>query len=259
LLAGQLRCRGLHDGQLREGPGQPICLRGAQRVEVGRACGDARAVQAVGVFIDGGCRDVRCARDVGGLAAFLAGKPRQLCRLGRGGSGRIDVAVDGVGGDRRAGGGGPDRYLDGAVPVAVLIGLIQPWPYPDGGGSGDWARPGRIGAQLAGVLGEQGGAVGGWNQSGAAPLALQLVQVLRVDALGQLVDLATHRCVQVVQHRSARTQRAAVGPARSPCGCRPGCGRARGPKVLLSACNHTPYTAAFMAWAGVRPSPRNWS
>ncbi len=79
-----------------------------------------------------------------------------------------------------------------------------------------------------GVLGQESGGVGGGDQAGAAPLALQAVQRLGVDACGEVDDLAVHGRVQVVEHGAAGAEGPAVGAGaqtgRLAAGMRPGLG-----------------------------------
>jgi len=68
-----------------------------------------------------------------------------------------------------------------------------------------------FGALLVGVLGQESGGVGGRDQAGPAPLALQAVQRLGVDACGEVGYLAAYGRVQVVEHGAAGAEGPAVG------------------------------------------------
>jgi len=116
-----------------------------------------------------------------------------------------------------------------------------------------------FGAQLVGVLGQEPGGVGGGDQAGAAPLALQPVQRLRVDARGEVGHLAAHGRVQVVEHSAAGAEGPAVSAGAQTGRLAPGMRPGLGPRLVLSARSQTPYAAARIASAGARPSPRNRS
>ena len=69
--------------------------------------------------------------------------------------------------------------------------------------------------QLTCVGRDQVGGVGGREESLLAPLPLQLVEHLRVDAVGQGHDFAPHGGVKVVEPLSARSE---GSPVRDPAG-----------------------------------------
>ena len=95
-------------------------------------------------------------------------------------------------------------------------------------------------AQLAGVGGEQVGGVGGREESLLAPLPLQLVEHLGVDAVGQGDDFPPHGGVEVVELPATGSERPPVRDPTAQClrgsVLRPGWARACGRTVVLSAC-----------------------
>jgi hypothetical protein len=72
-------------------------------------------------------------------------------------------------------------------------------------------------AQLARVDGEQLGGIGRRQEPLLAPLPLQLVEHLRVDAVGQGDDFAPHSGVKVVEPLATRSE---SSPVRNPTGQR---------------------------------------